>query len=128
MKYAALITALLMSACLAACMEKHVCPVWFVAEEVDSGTAQRVTVELEKALEANQDFRFADSEASSDATFILKRASLVDRSSNEIELTYEVRGQSPQTTIRRAVNCGVHGDVCMAAALKDLKAQCVPGA
>ena len=103
-------------------------PVWFVAEEVDTGIAQRVTVALENALDRSQNFRFADAEAESDATFVLKRAALADRNSDEIELTYEARSQDSPNPVRRILNCGAQGDSCMDTVLEDLWAQCEPGA
>ena len=128
MKHIAPFVVLISSVGLAACTKQHVCPVWFVAEEADTGTAQRVTVALENALRRSQDFRLADTEEDGGATFVLTRAALADRNSDEIELTYEARGRDSGDPVRRVVSCGAQGDTCMDTVLVDLRAQCGPGA
>lgn len=128
MKILVRLAAVLASLGMVACAEQPACPVWFVAEEVDTGTAQRVTVSLERALEADMRFSFADSPSAGGATFVLKRAALPDRQSDEIELTYEVTSEKQGLSTRRVAHCGSSGADCMAAVLNDLLAQCAAGA
>lgn len=127
MKILALSAAMLAPFGMVACAEQPTCPVSFVAEEVDTGTAQRVTVSLESALEADVRFSFVDAPSAGGATFVLKRAALTDRKSDEIELIYEVTDEKQGLGTRRVANCGSSGADCMTAVLADLLEQCVAG-
>ena len=128
MKILVRLAAVLATPGMVACAEQPTCPVWFVAEEVDTGTAQRVTVSLERALEADMRFSFAAAPSVGGATFVLKRAALADRQSDEIELTYEVTNEKQGLATRRVVTCGSNGADCMTGVLNDLLAQCAAGA
>ena len=128
MKSRVLVVALMVLPALAACAEQPECPVWFVAEEVDTGTAQQMTVALERALEADTHFTFADAPGQGTATFVLKRAALAARGGEQIEMTYEVTDHNRGRATRRVLNCEASGHDCMTTVLGDLRVQCALGA
>jgi len=109
---------------LTACSKPQVCQVWVVLEESHSGTAQRIDVALERALNADDHLGFASGPGPGTATFILKRADLAGGEHERITLTYEAADPGGGNAVRRTLDCGVTGIDCMPVVLNDLQTQC----
>ena len=122
-KFALVLTPLLITAC----SKPKACPVWLVLEESHAGTAQRITIAIERAIEANDLFNFANGPGPGTATFVLKRTHLGGNQDEMITLTYEATDPGGGNAIRRTLNCGTEGSDCIPVVMKDLRTQCAIG-